>query len=517
MAAFKNGIYQRYPALILLGIILLKFIFQYTLLNPAYELQRDEYLHLDQANHLAWGFISVPPFSSWIAYMIKLLGNGIFWIRFFPAAFGALTIVCTWHIAKRLKGSLYACVLAAIAVCFSSLVRINTLFQPNSFEILAWTFIFYSLVSFVETGKNKWLYFTAITIGIGFLNKYNIVFPLIGLFAGLLISSQRKVFFNKHLYVALIIFILIILPNIGWQFFHGFPVIQHMKELSATQLVNNERGNFIKEQLLFFIGSIILIIISFFGFAFYKPFHKHRFLFYSYIITIVFYIYLKAKGYYAFGLYPALIAFGTVYFEYLFSAGWKRLLRGIAIAVVVLMFIPFINIGMPLSSPMEMKKHNKALKEMGLLRWEDGKDHDLPQDFADMLGWKELALKTDSIYQTLKDRDHTLILTDNYGQAGAINFYAPHIKHAVSFNADYATWFPDLDSISAIILIKEAGEQALSPEEAKHFKKVITAGIVTNPFAREYKTTISLLLGVDSTILPYLKFKAIQERKKYMH
>ncbi|KKX47100.1 hypothetical protein L950_0228290 [Sphingobacterium sp. IITKGP-BTPF85] len=28
-----------------------------------------------------------------------------------------------------------------------------------------------------------------------------------------------------------------------------------------------------------------------------------------------------------------------------------------------------------------------------MLTWEDGKEHQLPQDFADMLGWKELAKK----------------------------------------------------------------------------------------------------------------------------
>ena len=75
--------------LILIGFIALKFMLQYMLISPAYDLQRDEYLHLEQANHLAWGFQSVPPFTSWISYLILLLGNSVFWIKFFPALFGA--------------------------------------------------------------------------------------------------------------------------------------------------------------------------------------------------------------------------------------------------------------------------------------------------------------------------------------------------------------------------------------------------------------------------------------------
>jgi hypothetical protein len=48
---------------ILLGFVSVKFILQFVLVNPIYELHRDEFLHLDQAFHPAAGYISVPPFS----------------------------------------------------------------------------------------------------------------------------------------------------------------------------------------------------------------------------------------------------------------------------------------------------------------------------------------------------------------------------------------------------------------------------------------------------------------------
>jgi 4-amino-4-deoxy-L-arabinose transferase-like glycosyltransferase len=106
--------------LILIIFILLKFFLQYLLYNPFYELQRDEYLHLDQAEHLALGFQSVPPFTSWIAYIIKLLGNSVFWVRLFPALFGTLTIVVVWKIVSALKGNIYALVLCNLYVIFIS-------------------------------------------------------------------------------------------------------------------------------------------------------------------------------------------------------------------------------------------------------------------------------------------------------------------------------------------------------------------------------------------------------------
>ena len=81
--------------------ILLKFVLQYVLVNDVYELHRDEFLHLDQAKHLAWGFHSVPPVTSWISWIILQLGNGIFWVKFFPALFGALTILVVWKTIER--------------------------------------------------------------------------------------------------------------------------------------------------------------------------------------------------------------------------------------------------------------------------------------------------------------------------------------------------------------------------------------------------------------------------------
>jgi hypothetical protein len=68
----------RRNSIVLAGIIILKFLLQYIAIKPVYELQRDEYLHLDQANHLSWGYLSIPPFTSWIAWVIRELGAGKF-------------------------------------------------------------------------------------------------------------------------------------------------------------------------------------------------------------------------------------------------------------------------------------------------------------------------------------------------------------------------------------------------------------------------------------------------------
>src|SRR5690606_22760525 len=144
-----NPTWVRSKTILLYAFIFLKFLLQYALISPEYDLQRDEYLHLDMANHLAWGYLSVPPFTSCVSYLIKLLGNSVFWVKFFPALFGALTLVMVWKTIEALKGTMYALILGATCVLFSVLLRLNTLFQPNSFEVLAWTAFYFIVVKYL--------------------------------------------------------------------------------------------------------------------------------------------------------------------------------------------------------------------------------------------------------------------------------------------------------------------------------------------------------------------------------
>src|SRR5690606_8730516 len=170
-----------------------------------------------------------------------------------------------------------------------------------------------------------------------------------------------------------------------------------------------------------------------------RPFQKYRFVFWSFAFTISIFIFLKAKGYYAIGLYPILLAFGAVYWEAILARGPKRRLRPVLLLLPIVIFVPIVKVAFPIFPPEEIAANNKAYKDFGLLRWEDGKDHELPQDFADMIGWKDMAQIVDKAYARIPNaEENTLVLCDNYGQAGAINFYTRHKNlRAVSFSADY--------------------------------------------------------------------------------
>ena len=310
--------------LILVGFIVLKFLIQYTLISPEYDLQRDEFLHLDLGHHLSWGYLSVPPLTSWISRIIYLLGNSVFWVKFFPSLFGALTILVVWKAIEELKGNFFALILGATCVLFSALLRLNTLYQPNSFDVLSWTIFYFIIIKYFNSGKPKWLFVAAIVFAFGFLNKYNIVFLVIAMIPAVLLTKHRKVFGKNELYIAILLGLVLIAPNLFWQYNNSFPIIHHLNELADTQLVNVDRLGFLKSQVFFFIGSLFVIISALYALLFYKPFRKYKPFFWTFFFTLIAFLYFKAKDYYAIGLYPIYISFGSVFLANIINKGWKK-------------------------------------------------------------------------------------------------------------------------------------------------------------------------------------------------
>jgi 4-amino-4-deoxy-L-arabinose transferase-like glycosyltransferase len=494
---------------ILLALITIKFVLQYVLVNPIYELHRDEFLHLDQAFHPAAGYISVPPFSSWMASLIYLLGGGLFWIRFVPAFFGALTVVYGWLIVEELGGKLPAKILTSILLIFSVYTRLNVLFQPNSFDILTWTIVFYFLVKYIRNYNAKWLFLLSVITALGLYNKYTIVFLIIGLTVGLLMTEQRSVFTKKYFYYALGLSFLLFLPNIIWQILNHFPVIHHMQALRESQLVNVNRVDFLFDQIKYGVIGIPTII-AFWALLFYKPFKPYRFVIWTFIIVITLFTISSAKSYYTLGLYPVLFAFGSVYLEILFKK-WKIILISLLVISNIAAFFFIVKYLMPFQNPSEIIKDKESYERIGLLRWEDGLNHPLPQDFADMLGWKEMADKALTAYQMIPTQElqNTLIFCDNYGQAGALNYYNRNkTSEAYSFNTDYIYWLPKSMKIQNVLYVGSLPNK----EVLDMFESYKQVGVVENEFAREQGTKIFLLQGAKDSAHEMF-FKIAEERK----
>ena len=111
-----------------------------------------------------------------------------------------------------------------------------------------------------------------------------------------------------------------------------------------------------------------------------------------------------------------------------------------------------------------------------------GNQERIPQDFADMLNWEEQVAEVARVYHALPDadRERAVILTSNYGEAGAIDFYGSRydLPKAIAFVGTY--WFFGPGDLSGDVLILHGFREG-DWEDFCETKEA--AGFVTHPFA----------------------------------
>jgi hypothetical protein len=81
-----------------------------------YGFDRDELMALEDARHLAWGYVAYPPMTAFFGRVaLELFGTSLEGFRFFAAVVQALAVVLTGLMAKELGGGRWAQVVAALA------------------------------------------------------------------------------------------------------------------------------------------------------------------------------------------------------------------------------------------------------------------------------------------------------------------------------------------------------------------------------------------------------------------
>jgi hypothetical protein len=474
---------------------------------------RDELLYLAVGRHPAAGYWSNPPFIGIVSYFLQLLpGKTLFILRLFPALAGALLIIITGLMTRELGGKTYAQVLACISLAISIIfMRVFSMFQPVCFDMLFWSIILYTFLRFLNTEKPVYLILLGVAFGFGFLNKYMVIFLAAGLAIAVIPTSYRKLWINKYAWLAILIALLLFLPNIIWQYTHGFPVLHHMRELKETQLVNVRRINIILDQILMFTISSLVWVAGLIWLIRSADSKKFRVFGYAYLAILLIFILLRGKSYYMAGMYPILFAAGGVSWEMSLKRSASRIFL---VLFIILLTIPILPGAIPyMSAPRLVSYFSGIPPKMGgeaLVRWEDGKMHPLPQDYADMLGWDELGGIVVKACDTIKDKKRLMIYCENYGQAGAVDYFGRghNLPEAISFADAYRLWVPDTISKSIDVFLYVNDE--LGADVDSLFSNITVAGSIKNPYAREKGTTVYICRGPRGDFPAFWKRRVLQ-------
>ncbi len=503
----------------LYGLIFLKLLLPYLLQHSMYEPHRDEFLYLAEGNHLDWGFMEVPPLLSVFAWLTHVLGGGMFWIKLWPSMFGAATLFIMGWLVLLLGGKKFALFLLFLTFIMTGYLRVFFLFQPNAPEVFFWSLLVFAIIRYVQTGANRWLYLFGVAAGLGMLSKYSVLFYIVSLVGGLLLSPYRNVFLNKHFWLASLLGFVIFLPNLWWQYVHHFPVVYHMNQLHETQLQYVSTTAFLVSQVVMFLPCLFIWLSGWYSVSAGGQ-TRYRFVGIAYLFVILLLIAGHGKGYYALGAYPVLFAFGATALEKS-TAVKRQSFRYLFTSVPLVIGLIFLPVALPLFAPPTLAAiyARTGIANTGQLRWEDLQNHPLPQDFSDMLGWKEMAEKVGKAYHSLSEEEqrNTLIFANNYGMAGAVNYYRHqyHLPEVYSDNASFLYWLPDSVHFSNLILIT-TNQEELKEKYVQYFQSAYIADSITHPYAREHGDLIVVEKGADKRFEQFFKDKLRQDKAESM-
>lgn len=474
-----------------LGVAAVKLIF-HLLYISRYGFHRDEFLYQALGRHPDFGFWSNPPLIGWMSWLTQhSLGSELWAMRLPSVLTGCALVLVAGLMAREMGGGRYAQLLAGLGILFSpAYLRSSHMFQPVVFDILFWSLMTLILLRYLNRQRPVYLYQFAVVFALGFLNKYSVVFLLLALVGVLLLSKHRQVLWSKHAGGAALLATSLLLPNLLWQFREGFPVVTHLSELAENQLGNVTVTNFLIDQIFMNFPGLILWLPGLWWLLRAKESTRFRLAGHLYLAVLLLFILLSGKSYYTLGLYPMLLSAGAVAWSEWAS---RFPVRTAIPALMLLLLLPILPLGVPVLPLKQLSKYCQSLINIGFeapMRWEDGRIHPLPQDYADMLGWKEFAPLVAEAIRAVPEGTTALLYCENYGQAGAIDHYGHHwdLPPAVSFADSYRLWIPLDTGASALIYVNnELGEDVDAL-----FDSVRLIGTISTPLAREYGTQVYL-------------------------
>jgi hypothetical protein len=403
---------------------------------------RDEFYYIACGERLDFGYVDHPPLIAVIARLARtLFGESILAARLPSVLAGAAVILLAGRLARELGGGRFAQALAALCVVVSPVYLFAFhILSMNSFDILFWTLGAFVVVRTLNTGNPRlWLLF-GLVCGLGLENKHSLLFFGFGVFAGLLLTPERRQLRQPWIWIGGALAVLLFLPHVIWQVQHGWPTAEFIRNATAHK-------NLVLSPLAFFGEQVkqmhpLTFPIWLAGLVWLFRSTRYRALGWVYVAAFLVLITQSSKAYYLAPAYPPLFAAGAVAFE-----AWIR--RPVLRAVLPILLLAGGAAMAPLTLPvLSVEGFVRYARALGI-PISAGERHEmgaLPQHYADMHGWEEMVAEVARVYNTLppEERAKAGIFTQNYGEAGAVDLLGRKygLPKASSGHNNYFLWGP---------------------------------------------------------------------------
>ncbi len=445
----------------------------------------DELLHIEAGNHLAFGYADFPPMIGMLAWIQNLLqSESLFVNRFFIHLSGIASMLLTTMIVTKLGGKWKAVLIALLCILVSPLFGAShMLFLPVGFSQFFHLLAAYYLIFYYHEKEDRYLYLLAISVGLGFLTKYLIGFFILSLGICILLLD-RALLRKKAFWQAVVLFVLIISPNLLWQIIHGFPVLGHFNALMDTDLNTSNLWDEFALIIKYFNPAVLAI--SFAGLlltAFHKSHKPLKLIGYALILQLLLILIANGKFYYIAPVILTGICFGALWIERL-----VLLQQWVLVPVILgllgsgLVLLPH---GVPFFTP------EKYVKLYKVPETEDGRTPIFFDQFHTRALWPRVLDAFQETIESLPDEEkaNCVIWGKHYGYAGISDLYREEFGFptAISHMGCYHDWMPALDKSSVYITTGEIN--LTSAFWYQFFDSVEEVTLIENKYSLDYQNS----------------------------
>ncbi|PWU46261.1 hypothetical protein DLJ46_18625 [Micromonospora globispora] len=410
-------------------------------LSARYGFHRDELYFLDCARHLQAGYVDQPVLVPLLARIsLGLFGPSVIGLRVWAALAGWVTVMLGGLIARELGGGRRAQLMAAWATAsMPVLAAAAHLMGPTAFDIPAWAALALVAIRVGRTDDTRWWLAAGVVLGVGLANKHSIGFFAVALVAGTLLAGGRRLIMNLWFAAGFAIAVAFALPDLWWQARHGWATIPMSQALNQENGGAGQIANFVVGQLLMVSLAMVWVWVVGLRHLWRSRQSVLRGLVWAYAILFVLFALISgAKIYYVAGAYIYLLAAGAVALDGWLGARKRRAwILGIGTALTTLAALPLV---VPVLPPTQ-------------INW----TYRVNQTLSETVGWPQLAATVRGVWSSLPadQRSRTVIYTENYGEAGAIDTFdrGSGMPAAVSGHNSYSWWGPGDPDATTVIAV----------------------------------------------------------------
>lgn len=415
-------------------VLALAVVVVHLLTNGQYGWHRDELATLDDARHLAWGYVAYPPLTPFLARIgLELFGPSLVGVRLFAALAAGAAIMLTGLIARELGGSRRAQLLAALAVSITPFLMVSgSVLMYVGADYTLWVAAAWFVARLLRSNDPRWWLGVGAAVGLGAMNKYTIAFLVAGIAVGVLLTRTRRHLLGPWPWAGVGLALFICLPNLIWQYQHGFVSLEFLSSIHERDVRIGRTDGFLPEQLVFSAHflTIPLWVAGLFHYLFAPGGRQFRMLGWMFVVPFLLFLVAQGRSYYLAPAYPMLLAAGAVVADRWLSQLSLARARLVGRSYIVALAVGgalFAAVALPVASINSPLWH----ATVGI--------HDV---FIEEIGWPDLTATVAEVYAGIpaEERAGAGILAGNYGEAGAINLYGPALGLPTAISGINSYW-----------------------------------------------------------------------------